>query len=346
MKKSKLVIKLLLVGLLALAVALAAGCSKKKAAVSEKPETATKTAPVSESGLKKVRVGYFGNTCEAPLFAAYEQGFFKEEGLDAELIKGDHTILKEGLATNKIDVTDGLLMQWIKPAEQGLNVRFTTGLHTGCIKILVPANSAIKSVNDLKGKRIGVPAIGGGPMNLVVRLLSSAGIDVKNGVTWRAFPNAELELALAKGEVDVITLADPLAQIIVNKGKARTLFDSAVDKPFSNEYCCLLVLNGKIVQEDPKTAAAITRAVMKGAKWVSENPEKTAKMEVERKYIPGDADVNAKILAHYNYMPSVEGGEQAVIAGSKELKASGILEPGTDPDALAKRIFVRLAGVQ
>src|SRR6266566_3023081 len=36
---------------------------------------------------KKVRVGYIGLTCEAPIYAAYEKGFFKEEELEPELVK-------------------------------------------------------------------------------------------------------------------------------------------------------------------------------------------------------------------------------------------------------------------
>lgn len=149
------------------------------------------------------------------MFAAYENGYFKEEGLDVELIKGDHATLKESLATGKIDATDGVLQQWIKPVEQGLNVKFTAGIHNGCLQVLLPKNSPIKSVKDFKGK-----TIGGGPMNMTSRLLFQAGLDVKKDVSWRAFPAAELELALEKGEVDIIALPDPLAQIIVDKGKA------------------------------------------------------------------------------------------------------------------------------
>ena len=35
----------------------------------------------------KVRIGYVGLTREASIFAAYEKGFFKDEGLELELIK-------------------------------------------------------------------------------------------------------------------------------------------------------------------------------------------------------------------------------------------------------------------
>ncbi|MDS1030769.1 ABC transporter substrate-binding protein [Bacillota bacterium LX-D] len=300
----------------------------------------------TQKELKKIRVGYFGNTCEAPIYAAYEKGFFKEEGLDVELIKGDANTLKDGLATNKIDVTDGLLNQWMKPIEQGLNVKFTAGLHTGCIQVLVPASSTIKSFKEFKGKTIGVPTLGGGPMILVSRLLAKEGIDLKNDVKWKVFPNAELPLALENGEVDIIAVADPFAQIQVNDGKAKSIYNSATDSPFKDEYCCLVVVNGNLIEKDPDTAAAVTRAIMKGARWVNSNQQEIAKIEVEKKYVPGDAEVNAQVLATYNYEPSVEGGQKAVINGSKEMREIGVLDKSTDTDALARSAFIKLKGVQ
>jgi NitT/TauT family transport system substrate-binding protein len=41
----------------------------------------------STAATNKVRVGYVGITCEAPIFTAVEKGFFKEDGLDIELVK-------------------------------------------------------------------------------------------------------------------------------------------------------------------------------------------------------------------------------------------------------------------
>jgi NitT/TauT family transport system substrate-binding protein len=58
------------------AVVLIVGCNK------------TETAPQAQEGSRtKIRVGYIGITCEAPIFCAVENGFFKEEGLDVELVK-------------------------------------------------------------------------------------------------------------------------------------------------------------------------------------------------------------------------------------------------------------------
>jgi NitT/TauT family transport system substrate-binding protein len=303
-------------------------------------------ATVGATPAKKIRVGFFGTICEAPLFAAYEQGFFKEEGLDVEMVRGDANTLRDGLALNKIDVTDGVLMQWIKPIEQGLNVKFTAGIHTGCIQILAGTKSNIRTVKDLAGKRVGVPAIGGGPHNLASRALFTSGIDPKTGVSWKAFPMSELELALEKGEIDAIASADPIAQIIVDKGKARSILNSAKTAPYNQEYCCLVVVNGKFVKENPETAAAATRAILKAAHWVSKNPQAAAKMSVDKKYVPGNPELNAKILAGYHYVPSVKGGEAAILIAAREMKETGVLNKSTDIKQLAKFSFLKLKGVE
>ena len=47
----------------------------------------------------------------------------------------------------------GLIGKMLQPLENGLPIKFTTGLHTGCTKLLVPGGSNIKSIADLKGRR-------------------------------------------------------------------------------------------------------------------------------------------------------------------------------------------------
>ncbi|MDP4178678.1 MAG: ABC transporter substrate-binding protein [Bacillota bacterium] len=314
------------------------GC---KSASTKSGESATPT----EKTLKHVNIGYFGNTCEAAVFAAYEKGFFKEEGLDVTMVKGDANTLKDSLATGKVDATDGLFIQWMKPIESGLNIKYTAAIHTGCIQVLVSKNSNIKSFKDLKGKKIGVPAIGGGPMVLASRLLTDQGIDSQKGVEWKVYPNSELPIALDKGEVDVIAVADPFAQIQVNSGKAKAIYNSATDEPFKSEYCCATVINGKLIEKDPETAAAITRAELKGSKWVSKNIKEIAQIEIDKKYVPGDAATNEQVLNTYNFNPSVDEAQKAVKQLAKEMKNIGILNKDTDSDSLAKTSFVKLKGV-
>ena len=52
----------------------------------------------SAEASNKVRIGYIGITCEAPIFTAVEKGFFKEEGLDVSLVRCDWKNYKDVLA--------------------------------------------------------------------------------------------------------------------------------------------------------------------------------------------------------------------------------------------------------
>src|SRR4249920_1733214 len=69
----------------------------------------------SSDGSSKVRVGYIGLTCEAPIFTAVEKGFFKEEGLDVSLVKCEWANYKDVLALGGFDITHHLVMYFLKP---------------------------------------------------------------------------------------------------------------------------------------------------------------------------------------------------------------------------------------
>src|SRR2546430_9473450 len=108
----------------------------------------------SAANSNKVRVGYIGITCEAPIFMAVEKGFFKEEGLDPSLVKCEWANYKDVLALGGFDITHHLVMYFLKPIEQGLDVRFTGGIHRGCLRVQASTKSNIRKVSDLRGKRI------------------------------------------------------------------------------------------------------------------------------------------------------------------------------------------------
>src|SRR5580692_3007822 len=195
----------------------------------------------------KIRVGYIGITCEAPIFCAVENGFFKEEGLDVELVKCEWSKYKDVLALGGFDITHHLIMYLLKPIEQGLDVKFTAGVHTGCLRVQTATDSKIKTVQDLRGKRIGVPGMGTPPFIFANRVLSANGIDGSRDVTWTVYPAGELGLALEKGQVDAVADSEPIGTLLTADGKVRNVADQAADAPYKDEYCCAVVVNGKFL---------------------------------------------------------------------------------------------------
>jgi len=301
--------------------------------------------PEEGAASNKVRIGYIGLTCEAPIFSAVEKGFFKEEGLDVSLVKCDWKNYKDVLALGGYDVTHHLVMYFLKPIEQGLDVKFTGGIHRGCLRVQAALNSPIRSVKDLKGKRIGVPGMGTPPFIFANRVLGANGIDPSKDITWLVFPAGELGLALDKGEVDAVADSEPIGSMLVAQGKVRNIADQAVDMPYADEYCCAVLVNGKFLARNPKATAAATRALLKAAKWVETNPRAAAKLSVDAKYLASTADQNTVAISHLRYVPSVSGAQTAVRLAAAEMKTAGMLSPTTDANDLARRAFVSLEGV-
>jgi NitT/TauT family transport system substrate-binding protein len=293
----------------------------------------------------KIRVGYIGITCEAPIFSAVENGFFKDEGLDVELVKCEWSKYKDVLALGGFDITHHLIMYLLKPIEQGLDVKFTAGIHKGCLRIQAANDGNIKSAKDLRGKRIGIPGMGTPPFIFANRVLTANGIDGSRDVTWTVFPAGELGLALEKGQVDAVADSEPIGTLLLANGKVRNVVDQATDAPYTDEYCCAVVVNGKFLANNPKAAAAATRALLKGAKWVEANPAAAARLSVEKKYLASNPELNTVAISHLRYIPSVSGAEDAVKSAAKEMKTAGMLDPTTDVAGLAKKAFVRLDGV-
>jgi NitT/TauT family transport system substrate-binding protein len=315
-------------------VFLFAGCSKK-----------TSTTKIINS--KHVKIGFIGLTCEAPIYTAYEKGFFKEEGLEPELVKCSWANYKDNLALGSYDITHHLVMYFLKPIEQGLDVRFLGGVHTGCLRVQTGVNSPIHTIQDLKGKRIGVPGMGTPPFVFANRVLGTHGVDASKDITWKVFPAGELGLALTKGEVDAVADAEPIGTLLVADGRARNIdgMDEATDEPYASEYCCEIIGNGKWIDANPDTAARATRAILKGAVWVQQNPKAAAKLAVDKKYLASTVELNTIALSRLKYIPSVGRAEQTLYTAAKEMREAKMLSPTTDTDALAKRAFQHLDGV-
>jgi NitT/TauT family transport system substrate-binding protein len=297
------------------------------------------------SGTDKIKICYLGLTCEPPIFVAYEKGFFKEEGLDVELVKSDWDSMRDGLGLGRFQATHHLVMYMMKPMEAGLDVKLTGGIHTGCLRLQAGKKTGIKTAAELKGKKIGVTHMGSPPFLFASRVLVAAGMDPKTDVQWVTFPGDAMGLALDQKRVDAVASAEPIGTMLIAQDKVTKVSDQAIDAPYDDEYCCAVVVNGKFARDNPAAAAKVTRALLKGAKWVSLNPVAAAKLAVEKKYVAATADINAQAIRALKYEPGVAKARANVRAVALEMKKSGFLKPGTDPEALAKTAWLDLEGV-
>lgn len=295
-----------------------------------------------------VGLGVVGGLCAAPFYIAIEKGYFEEEGLKWREVKVETGQGIQLLTTGQIDVTHNLLATLIQPIANGLEVKIPLGIHTGCIKVLVPVESTIKNPAGLKGKRIGTSGMAASATVITQRYLAELGIGVSANnlqVEWVIYNSSDLPLALERGQVDAIALSDPQAAIIENSGKARAIINSATDAYLKDEFCCVVTARAETVKKHPEAVAKFVRAVQKASKFVQEHPDETASLIVEKKYVAGDPKVNADILRTYNYRASVSAAEVAIARNTRDLQRIGLVKADVDAAALTKDTFIALPGV-
>jgi NitT/TauT family transport system substrate-binding protein len=300
-----------------------------------------KAAPVSN---KPLVLAWGGAACEAPLYAAHHLGYFKDEGLNIRLQQVGGDALHDAVSTGKVAGGPGILFQWLKPIEQGLNVKLTSGLHEGCLRFVTPKDSGIKTLADVKGKTIVTDEINGSAMAFFSVDLAKAGINPEKDVTWKQVPFDQVAKTLAKGVGQVAAAPDPAAYFPLDDGSALEL-DSNLNANHKNEYCCVTALNGDLTKKDPATAAAIVRAWGRGSTWVGQNLEAAAQLEIDEKYVAAPKKLLVKLLSQYTWKPGSRDLGRQLEVGAVAFKGTGYLDSGTDPKALAQLAFAELPDV-
>lgn len=295
--------------------------------------------------------GKDGALCGAPIYIAYENGYFADEGFDVNLISADFETRKIGLNNGSIPIVNGDF-QFFPSIENGIDVKVVDGLHEGCIKFAVRPDSDISTVEDLKGKIIGVDEIGGTPHQVASLWLENAGIsaDPSAGeVTFLPYSDGNLEFeALANGEIDAAALWDPLGSIHEKAGDVKIIFDLGKDPYFENHFCCFLYASSKVLNEDPGEVAALLRAYRKAQEWIYEHPEEAVDIIINKNYASiEDKELAVELIKSYGFPSAAEHDENWDSHVQSDVKyfVDGLAKIGylkSDPDQFAKDIYQKV----
>jgi len=255
-------------------------------------------------------LGYWGGTCESPIFIGYEKGFFEEEGILPNMLQitADVTPL---MAQDELDCFE-LTPDKFKPIEQGLEVKIIDSLHIGCIGGAASVESGIKTVADLEGKKVAAP-VGSIQQIQIASQMVKLGKDPSK-VEWVTYPNAEMELALDNGEIDAFAAYDPFPSMAWANGKVR-FYSNTFDEGLKEYLCCFVGLSDRALARDPEIARRLSAGFKKSCQFLQDNPAEAAQIVQDAGYIAGDAALNAQCIKDYTW-----------VAGDRELIDSSVKE--------------------
>ncbi|HEY7677938.1 MAG TPA: ABC transporter substrate-binding protein, partial [Candidatus Methylomirabilis sp.] len=225
------------------------------------------TGPAAAQGVP-LRLGVTPNLTDAPPLLALELGYFREAGLDAKPSEfGQGTEVRNALAAGAIDLGSmadvPFLIGAAKSPLRGIALTSWGGERQ---KIMVAARSSIRSIADLRGKRVASQA--GSSLDATFReVLRQHGVDPSE-VQIFTLRLPDMPSALASGSVDAMVDIEPFNALAEERGTARKLMD------FGRESLApyVLVARQEVIERSPDGLVAYLRALLRAQAALRERP--------------------------------------------------------------------------
>jgi len=239
----------------------------------------------------EIIIGYPSLRIALPVIVAQDKGFFKEEGLKVKL-KSYQTAqpMMDALVSGKIDLGGfcALPITFGAMARSRTDLLFLGGMYEDnnhpISVLLVKDTTKIKSIEDLKGKKVGILPTRAYEVWLQGILESN---NVDSVIIRQVKPNLQAD-ALNNGSVDALFTNDPAATITTSKGYGVTLTKEALVPKTTNMtpfYFGSFNVRKDYADENPEIVKRVSRALDKASNYINENPESKLIMAKEQ-YLP------------------------------------------------------------
>lgn len=263
---------------------------------------------VADAGKKlsasEVRIGYFPNLTHATALVGLQEGLLAKE-LGSTAIKPQSF----NAGPSEIEALNGgsLDIGFIGPSpsinayvkSKGSNLRIISGSASGGVKLVVnPAK--IKTLDDLKGKKIATPQKGNTQDVAFLNWIAEKGwkVDPESGkgdVSVVRTDNKVTPDAFKQGSIDGAWVPEPTASKLVSEGGSVLLDETALwpDKKF---VITNVIVSQKFLTEHPDVVEAVLKGTVKTNEWINANPDKAKASANAKLAAEGGKPLDAKVI--------------------------------------------------
>lgn len=280
------------------------GSDKKSDDDSSAPAAAASgsSTPAAKLSADEVKIGYFPNLTHATALVGLKEGFFQQELGDTKIKEATFNAGPaeiEALNAGSIDIG------WIGPSpsingytkSDGKNLKIISGSASGGVKLVVNPEK-IKTLADVKGKKIATPQLGNTQDVALLNWISTQGwkVDAQSGkgdVSVVRTDNKITPDAYKNGSIDGAWVPEPTASKLVSEG-AKVLLDESTLWPDKLFVITNVIVSQKFLAAHPDVVEAVLRGSVKTNAWIKGNSDKAkadANAELERltqKALPAD----------------------------------------------------------
>ncbi len=254
----------------------------------------------------RVRMGHLRAICTAPLYLAEDmlrlEGFSQVEYTEMSAAVGAADYLSPSgvILAGKADFsveTAAVLIPQLEAGQEKLVV--LGGLHAGCYELF--GSEHVRTMLDLRGKAIGIRTIGAHDHVFIASMLAYVGVDPTKDVTWIETGTLEGPMHLfIRGETDAFLGFAPQPRDLREQGIGHVLINTAEDRPWSRNFCCLLVGSRDFVNKYPVATKKVLRSFLKASDICFEQPEVAARYLAQRGFEPR-YEVSLDVLRNLPY---------------------------------------------
>jgi NitT/TauT family transport system substrate-binding protein len=258
-------------------------------------EPAQAQAPPETRSLRILRTP---SICEAP--AQMASALLVTEGFsDVRYVHVHNSVAGDkAFASGEVDVGLATAMAGVIRIDAGDPRVVLAGAHVGCFELF--GGERVHSIADLKGKTVAVPAFGSSQHAYIASMAAYVGLKPATDINWIEKRGAEAMQLLADGRIDAFIGFPPEPQQLRAKKIGRVVVNTTTDRPWSQYFCCMLTANREFVRKHPVATRRAMRAILKANALCAAEPERTARLMLERGY-PGEYDVVLQTMREIPY---------------------------------------------
>jgi NitT/TauT family transport system substrate-binding protein len=221
--------------------------------------------------------------CVAPQFVAAE--LLRAEGFtDIRYVAAPRLGSGDYLVSGEVDFSLEVPWDMVAKIEAGEPITLLAGVMVGCYELF--GNEGVRGITDLKGKSLGTQGAGSTRIGLPTLLAASVGLDPAKDIDWVTDPSRQPFDLFKQGKIDAFLGFPPEPQELRARHIGHVIVNTAVDHPWSQYFCCMLVGNRKFVRNYPHATKRVMRAILKAADICASDPARAARQLVDSGVTP------------------------------------------------------------
>ncbi|WP_448187441.1 ABC transporter substrate-binding protein [Azospirillum sp. sgz301742] len=266
-----------------------------------------------------------------PLTLAERLGYFKEAGLKVEISDfGGGAKSLQALVGGSADAVTGAFDHTIQmqAKNQPIVAVVELGRFPGIVLASVKKAGDIKSVKDLKGKKIGVTAPGSSTNFMVNYLLTQNGLTPEDVSFIGVGGGPSAVAAVKRGDIDAISNLDPVMSQLESDGDLTIIADTrtleGTKAVYGGQYpAAVLYLKPDFIQQNPNTTQALVNVFVKTLKWLDKASADDVVKVLPEEYFLGNKDLykTAFMRSKPTYSPDGRFTREGAEVAYKVLKA-------------------------